>query len=181
MHPSIVLDLNYTDHLVDVIGDRFDAVVRSTRPRDSQLVARRLGAFAFRVCASPAYLARHGIPRTPSELVRHGCLLFRFETTGKLQPWAFRRSVLRSLPESVTCNSMPAVLDAAIRGLGLAFMPDFLAREAVAAKRLQYVLTDHVGPPGTFWMLWPQGARQTAKLRAFIDFFAPRLFPGAPG
>ncbi|MEY2931557.1 MAG: hypothetical protein RL033_2306 [Pseudomonadota bacterium] len=175
-YPNIRLDLSYTDHLVDIIAGGFDAVIRSVRPRDSQLVARRLGAFSYRVCAAPSYLRAHGIPRTPAELVQHACLPLRFETTGKLQPWVFKRSTLDAPPAPLICNNLEALLAAAAEGLGLAYVPDFCARRALTSGALQCVLEDQMGPNGAFWLLWPSSSHVPAKLRAFIDYFGPRLF-----
>lgn len=175
-YPHIQLDVNYTDHIVDVIAGGFDAVIRSVRPLDSQLVARRLGAFAYRVCASPSYLRAHGTPRAPADLAQHRCLALRFEATGKLQPWTFKRSTLDAPPAALICNNLEALLAAATEGLGLAYVPDFCARKAVASGALQHVLEEQMGPSGAFWLLWPSSAHAPAKLRAFIDYFAPRLF-----
>lgn len=175
-YPAIVLDLDYSDRLVDVIAGGFDAVIRSLRPKDSQLRVRRLGAFAFRVCGAPSYLAQHGTPRAPADLDDHRCLMFRFEHSGKLQPWTFKRSARVDLPAALICNNMEAMLRAALQGLGLLYVPDFIARESVARGALKHVLEDQMGSPGAFWLLWPPGAQVTAKLRAFIDFFGPRLF-----
>jgi DNA-binding transcriptional LysR family regulator len=177
---NLLLDLNYTDHVVDVIAGGFDAVIRSVRPRDSQLVARRLGPFSFRVCAAPAYLRAHGAPRTPAELVGHRCLPLRLEATGKLQPWVFERATLDPPPAALVCNNLEALLSAATEGLGLAYVPDFCTRRAVASGTLQCVLEDQMGGNGTFWLLWPSSPHVPAKLRAFIDYFGPRLF-AAPG
>jgi len=178
-YPDILLDLDYTDHVVDVIAGGFDAVIRSVRPRDSQLVARRLGAFSFRVCAAPSYLAAHGTPHAPTDLAYHRCLRLRFDTTGKLQPWVFKRSTLDAPPAVLVCNNLEALLSAVTEGLGLAYVPDFMARQAVASRALQYVLEDQMGPNGSFWLLWPSSTHVPAKLRAFIDFFGPRLFAAA--
>jgi DNA-binding transcriptional LysR family regulator len=174
-YPEIVLELDYNDRIVDVIADGFDAVIRSVRPKDSRLVARKLGPFAFRVFAAPSYLAKHGTPRSSTDLVNHRCLMFRFETTGKLQPWTFKRSAFDTLPAAIICNNMEAVMRATVQGLGLSFMPDFIGRDGVAAGSLEVVLADQMAGARAFWLLWPPGSQLTAKLRAFIDFFGPRL------
>ncbi len=178
-YPGIALDLDFNDRLVDVIAGGFDLVIRSGTPADSQLMVRRLGAFRFVVCASPSYLTRHRAPRTPADLAGHTRLLYRFHTSGKTQPWEFRDRVVAEGREAAAfiANNMEAVLAAAIHGLGIAYMPDFLAAAALAADRLRPVLADHMGKPGTFWLLWPPGAQLTAKVRVFIDFMSRRLFP----
>lgn len=183
LYPGIALELDFNDQFVDVIAGGFDAVIRSGALPDSQLMARRLGAFRFVVVASPAYLAEHGAPRRPADLARHRRLLFRFHTTGKIQPWVFRGETLEGdRAAALTSNNMEAILAAALEGSGLAYMPDFLAAGPIAASGLRPVLRAHMGPPGAFWLLWPAGAQLTAKLRVFIDFMSPRLFgPSPPG
>lgn len=77
-YPQIELDLDFTDRMVDVIEEGFDAVVRTGEPADSRLSARRLGSFHMRLVASPDYLARCGVPQTPADLEQHSCLHYRF-------------------------------------------------------------------------------------------------------
>ncbi|MTK63774.1 MAG: LysR family transcriptional regulator, partial [Methanobacterium sp.] len=131
------------------------------------------------LCASPSYLARHGTPRTPGELEDHDCLRFRFPGTGKLQTWQlagadnvdpFRR------PSPLTCNNMEALREAAMAGLGIAYMPDFLARDAVKDGRLITLLEGHPADPGQFSVLWPSNRLATPRLRVFIDYIAEMLF-----
>src|SRR6218665_3604929 len=77
-YPQIELDLDFTDRMVDVIEEGFDAVVRTGEPADSRLSARRLGSFQMRLVASPDYLACRSTPRTPADLLQHTCLHYRF-------------------------------------------------------------------------------------------------------
>ncbi len=184
LYPDIELDIDFNDRLVDVIEDGLDAVIRSGPLTDSRLMSRRLGPFRFVLCAAPSYLERHGIPQSPSDLERHDCLRFRVPASGKLQTWQmtkadgadpFRR------PSPLTCNNMEALRAAAISGLGIAYMPDFLARGAVESGLLQMVLTAHLTDPGQFTILWPSNRLISPRLRAFIDHIAATLFDDTPG
>ncbi|NYH15502.1 DNA-binding transcriptional LysR family regulator [Paraburkholderia bryophila] len=111
-YPEIDLELDFNDRIVDVIEGGFDAAIRSGNLADSQLMAKRLGPFRFVLCASPGYLQRRGVPLTPADLADHACLRFRFPTSGKLQPWAFRgqsEEAAARFPTALTCNNMEAL------------------------------------------------------------------------
>lgn len=84
-YPEVELDLDFNDHLVDVVEAGLDVVIRSGDLADSRLVARRLGPFRFVLAASPAYLAERGIPLTPADLAGHTSLRYRFLNSGKLE------------------------------------------------------------------------------------------------
>lgn len=183
LYPEIELDLDFDDRMVDVIEEGFDAVIRSGNLRDSQLGSRRLGAFRFFLCASPEYLRAHGIPRSIEELERHRQIHFRIPSTGKLQEWQLKRAraerPLRARTV-LTCNNCEGLLMGALEGLGIAYMPDFLAREALDDGRLVSVLDTLLVNPHRFWLLWPSSRRLSPKLRAFVDFASSRLFAPRP-
>ncbi|VVE05287.1 LysR family transcriptional regulator [Pandoraea commovens] len=176
-YPDIELDLNFDDRIVDLIESGLDVVIRSGDLPDSTLMSRKAGPFRFVLCASPRYLAKRGTPQSPADLVAHACIRFRFPTSGKLQPWAFVAEVTNEpkLPTSLTCNNMEALLSATTHGLGIAYMPDFLARDALAAGRLQSFLGEYLENPGQFWMLWPSSRHLSPKLRVFVDFMCDRM------
>lgn len=177
-YPDIELDLDFNDRIVDLIESGLDAVIRSGNLPDSQLMSRKLGPFRFVLCASPAYLEKHGVPERLDDLSHHACIRFRFPTTGKLHPWAFTPTPVRepTLSTHLTCNNMEALLAATIRGLGIGYMPDFLAHEAVRDGQLRTLLDAHLQNPGQFWILWPSSRHLSPKLRVFVDFVCERLF-----
>ncbi len=115
-YPEIELELDFNDHLVDVIEEGFDVVIRSGGLADSSLMARKLGPFRFVLCASPAYLREHGRPATLADLERHPCLRYRFATTGKIMDWTLSANpaitALR-LPTALTLNNIEAMLSTA--------------------------------------------------------------------
>jgi DNA-binding transcriptional LysR family regulator len=176
LYPDIQLDLDFNDRLVDVIEENLDAVIRSGELADSSLMSRRLGSFRFILCASPDYLARRGAPSGPGDLTRHDAIRYRFPTTGKLQDWALGDATITAPPAMITCSNMEAVRAATLGGLGIGFMPDFLARDALAEGALIPVLADLTIPPGQFSILWPSSRHLSPKLRAFVDFVGDRLF-----
>lgn len=89
-YPEIELDIDFSDRIVDVVDEGFDAVLRTGRPTDSRLSSRLLGHFRQHLVASPDYLERHGAPRTPADLAQHRCLHYRFPSSGKLEIWPLR-------------------------------------------------------------------------------------------
>jgi len=177
-YPDIRLDLDFSDRLVDVIEEGFDAVLRVGEPSDSRMNARRLGVFPRRIVASPAYLQRRGTPRTPADLMQHTLLHYRFPSTGKLELWPIHwpdHETPQELPVHMVANTIEARVALALRDIGLAFVPVHSVRDALADGRLLTVLDEHVHSCGIFHLLWPSGRHVLPKLRVFIDFVSARL------
>ncbi|KAG8149009.1 LysR family transcriptional regulator [Burkholderia catarinensis] len=177
-YPEIELDIDFSDRLVDVVDEGFDAVLRTGQPSDSRLSSRLLGHFRQHLVASPDYLDRHGTPRTPADLARHRCLHYRFPSSGKLETWPLR--VPRSgmppeVPVSMVSNSAETRLCFTMRGLGIACLPEFFVRGALDGGTLRAVLDEHVESRTQLHALWPSGRHPTPKLRAFVDYMAAHL------
>jgi DNA-binding transcriptional LysR family regulator len=180
-YPDIELDLDFTDRLVDVIEEGFDAVVRTGEPTDSRLSARRLGEFQMMLVAAPDYLARRGTPQQPVDLEQHSCMHYRYPNTGKLEVWPVRLAPGApelQLPTSMICNNIETRVCFAVQGLGITCLPDFAIRDALADGRLHTVLDKYVQRTGAFHVLWPSGRQASPKIRVFIDFLNERVFPG---
>ncbi|MBB3121042.1 LysR family transcriptional regulator [Pseudoduganella violacea] len=178
-YPEIELELDFNDRRVDVVADGFDVVVRSGELHDSGLTARRLSGYRHLIVAAPAYFARHGQPRAPADLLEHACLHYRFHGNGKLREWQVDAPApLPALPQTLVCNNIEALIGAALRGLGLAYLPDFLVNDYLRDGQLQAVLGEHVDDGGQFWLLWPSSRQMAPKLRVFVDFLCERLQAG---
>ncbi|MGE8492701.1 LysR family transcriptional regulator [Comamonas sp.] len=186
-YPAITLDLDFSDRLVDVIEEGFDVVMRTGEAADSRLVSRVLGSFALQLVAAPSYLAARGTPQQPANLATHACLQHRFPSSGKLEPWPLRADAGAapwSLPTSMVCTTTSALMEAAIAGLGITCLPDFMVRDAIARGQLVTVLDAQVVHEGSFRLLWPSSKQLAPKLRVFIDCMAaslPLRAPGTPG
>jgi len=179
-YPDIELDLDFSDRLVDVIDEGFDAVIRTGEPSDSRLSARRLGMFRLLLVASPAYLAQRGTPRVPTDLLEHACLHYRFPSSGKLETWVLRREdgeAELQLPVAMICNNIETRVCFALRGLGIAYLPDFAIREELAAGTLQPVLQEYVLHTNVFHVLWPGSRHPSPKVRALVDYLCAHVFP----
>jgi DNA-binding transcriptional LysR family regulator len=179
-YPAIELDVDFSDRMVDVIEEGFDAVIRTGKPEDSRLMARHLGYYQLVLVGTPGYFDQHGTPQQPQDLSRHACLRHKFCATGKLENWPLRQvpgiaePTLRAPLVSTTIESLNHVV---LEGLGIACLPDYMVNQAVEQGRLQRVLDDYLEHRGSFWMLWPSSRHASAKLRVFIDHMCAGLFP----
>lgn len=166
VHPEIVLQ----DEVVDVASGAWDVVIRIGEVRDPELTARRFGRDVPVVVASPAYLARHGVPRHPFDLARHQCL--RYLNIPGDQEWRFRvDGAWRSVPVVTTVAASDGTLlgELAIAGAGVVIAPWFIVGEAVRAGRLTRLLADHPTGELPFHAVHLHGRRTPAKVRAFVD------------
>ena len=176
-YPDVELDLDFNDRMVDVVEGGFDAVIRSGPLSDSSLMSRRLGPFAFVLCATPAYLAQAGTPRAPRDLEAHECVRYCFPTTGKLQDWALAADdgTPLKLRTALTCNNMEALRGTVLAGPASATCPTS-SRDALEQGTLVTVLDDYRIAPGQFSIVWPSSRQLSPKLRVFVDFLCERLF-----
>jgi DNA-binding transcriptional LysR family regulator len=176
--PDIELDLDFNDRLIDVIAEGVDAVIRSGDLGNSQLKVRELGPFRFVLAGAPGYFTQRGVPQVPQELEQHACLRYKFPTTGQLQDWDLEVATAGTplvLPATLVFNSVEALIFAAARGLGIAYLPDFAVREALATGALRTVLDAHLKSGGNFSILWPGNRYLLPKVRVFIDFLTEKL------
>jgi len=179
-YPDIRLDLDFSDRLVDVIEEGFDAVVRTGGPADSRLHGRNLGSTRLLCVGAPAYFAQRGTPQHPDELSGHACLLHRFPGTGLIERWplpAREGGAETRLTAAMTANHLETILHMAIDGHGIACLPDFATRDALDRGSLVSVLDPWSTERSTFWALWPSHRHQQPRVRAFVDFMAEHLLP----
>lgn len=171
-YPEVEIDLSLCDRYVDPLEEGFDAVIRIGEIADSSLIARPLAPYRLIACASPAYLARRGMPRTPAELAQHDCLVYAYWSRTIRCRWVFSRD---GHDEEVAvagrfrCDNWKTLLHAALEGFGITLGPESVLAAEIAAGRLVRLLPDYAGPARPMHVLHPAGRRPTAKLRAFID------------
>jgi DNA-binding transcriptional LysR family regulator len=177
-YPDIEIDVDFSDRMVDIIEEGFDAVIRTGEQLDSRLISRRLGSCGQVLVASTGYLKLHGVPTHPSELVQHACLLHKFPVSGKLERWPFQLAESEAepeLPQTFVSNTIEVLGFLALQDKGLALLPTFLVRDALASGALQIVLGDFIDQTVTFWILWPASRYASPKLRVFIDYVSENL------
>jgi len=182
-YPEIELDLDFTDRMVDVIEEGFDAVIRTAELHDSRLTARKLGEYRSLLVASPAYLRQAGTPMVPTDLLQHRCFHYRFAHSGKLEPWCLEQKPDEpelQLPVSMICNNIETRVCFALQGLGIANLPDFSIRELLVTGQLQSVLDDYVTRQGSFYILWPASKHPSPKVRVLVDFLCAHKFTSVP-
>src|SRR5690606_30868664 len=171
--PDISLDVSFSDRVVNLVDEGFDAAVRVGRPTDITLIARRLCQIRVVLVGAESYLDRAGVPAAPADLARHECVIdtnfrdpwhWHFRTGGRVEQVPVRGRLRYSNAE--------ACLGAAEAGLGLAFVPDFVAASSLRAGRVRALLADHADDPLGVFALYPPGRHLAAKVRVLIDHLA---------
>lgn len=174
-YPSLSVSAEMSDRVVDLANEGFDVDIQIGEVADSRVVARRLGHVRFVTCASPGYLAAHGVPRTPEDLARHNCLAYARMHTGRLREWWFQengRVYGKTVSGTLNANNSEALLVAAISGLGIANVSHFIAREAIAAGQVKPILTRYTAPGPPVHAVYLKSQNVAPKVRAFVDFLA---------
>jgi len=177
-HPGIEISMSESDRWVDVVREGVDCVLRYGALPDSDLVARTVTMLDRITVAAPAYLARHGMPEAPADLVRHQAVSLRSITTGALTPFEFVRPhgverIEVASPFSVTGTE--SYRDAVLLGLGLAQMPVFHIERDLAEGRLVRVLAEHPLPSAPISILYPRSRQLSPRVRLFIDWAVQRF------
>ncbi|HGM6832217.1 TPA: LysR family transcriptional regulator [Serratia marcescens] len=178
-YPEIELDIDYSDRLVDVIEEGFDAVIRSGTPSDSRLVARRLGTCRKVFVGAPGYFSKAGMPSKPEDLTSHARLHYRFPSTGKLDVWPLgdKTEMIPERPASMVTNTLDPQVYFAEQGLGIAYLPEIAVRRQLKQGSLVTVLDEYDRENMVFHVLWPSGRHLSVKIRLFVDFVTSHLFP----
>ncbi|MFB9245823.1 LysR family transcriptional regulator [Massilia antarctica] len=176
-HPEVSLDLELNDRLVDVVDDGYDAAIRIGELDDSGMIARRLRPYRMLICASPAYLARHGEPRMPADLADHECLDFMHWK--KLVRWRLGDDdgAAQARVSRFRSNNGQALKQAALAGFGIVMQAEVMLAQEVAAGRLVSLLEAHIPAPRTMHVLYPPDRQATPKLTTFIDFLLEHFGP----
>ncbi|WP_273728157.1 LysR family transcriptional regulator [Brucella gallinifaecis] len=178
-YPEITLDLDFTDRLVDVIEEGFDAVVRTGDVSDTRLMSRKLGSFRHRIVASPAYLNKEGTPLVPEDLSGHRCMHHRYANSGKLEPWPLARDgkdLRITLATTTVASTLEPLIHLAENGFGIACLPNFAVAQQINDGKLVSILDHFMAEMGVFRVLWPTSRYLAPKVRVFVDFMADNLF-----
>lgn len=170
-YPKVRITLRLDDGETDVVGECIDVVVRIAYPTDASFVARPIAPVPRYLCASPDYLSHRGTPSSPRELLQHDCL--HYNVISEREEWTFRGdSGEESLViKGIFCSNNGDVLaTAAIQGLGITLLPDFIVEDAIADGRLVRLLQDWERPPLTLAVLYPTRQHVPIKTRLFIEY-----------
>jgi DNA-binding transcriptional LysR family regulator len=175
-YPEIDINLLFTDRVVHLMDEQVDIAVRIGELPDSTLMATRVGMVRRVVCASPAYLASHGAPVTPGDLVNHDCI--SFEVLESKRAWVFgegKSELSVPLHSRLAANTAEAAIAAAMLGVGLVRVLSYQVADAIRDQALSVVLEPFESTPLPISLVHKGQAPLPLKLRAFLDFAAPRL------
>ncbi|MYN06149.1 LysR family transcriptional regulator [Pseudoduganella aquatica] len=183
-HPRLELDLHLSDAVSNMVDDSIDVAIRiGAAQQQPNLIARRLSGHQRVICASPAYLERHGTPEAPEDLLRHNCLLFSYGVARR--GWRLQSQQagagFTELPVrgTLTINNSEMLRRAALDGVGIAMLPDWLVRGDLAAGTLQPLLGGYQANPGEMeiglYAMYAANRRGSQAIKAFVDLLAEHL------
>jgi DNA-binding transcriptional LysR family regulator len=184
-YPDIQLDLGVSDRTVDLIGDNVDCVVRGGEIADQSLVARRIGDLELKVYAAPSYLTRYGVPTHPGELEGPGHHIVGFlgARLGRATPFAMQRGGETLDIHGryiVAIDDGNSYLEAGLAGLGVLWLPDYMARPHLERAELQQLFEDWTLKPMPLYVAYAPNRHQSRRVRAFIDWIAALMAQHAP-
>lgn len=171
-YPELEVKINLTNQNVDLIDDGYDLAIRLGQLKDSSIMAKRLGSRTQYVCASPDYVSTFGIPHSLSELEQHNCLL------GTLDYWRFQENGKTRnvrVKGNLTCNSGYALVDAAIKGIGIIQLPEYYVLPFLEDGQLVPLLERNRQPKEGIWALYPHNRHLSPKVRMLLDYLSEAL------
>lgn len=174
-HADVRFDMELSDRLVDVVGEGFDMAIRIGTLADSTLIAQKLAEVRMVVCCSPQYLRRRGKPASPADLERHACLLYGH---GGPANWEFVVDGAHKAVEvhgPLRANNGELIRDAAIAGLGIARLPDFIVAGGINSGQLVAVLEPFLPRATALYAVYPQHRQSSTSIQAFIAFLREQL------
>ena len=175
-HPGVAIDIDFSDRQVDLVAQGVDLAIRIAELRDSSLKARRICPVRLMLCASPAYLERHGAPRSPDDLAGHRILHYDIGGGAVLRLADGRGGEQQVHVEpQLVANNGDFLCDMAISGHGIILTPTFIAWQALATGELQALMSDYWPPPLNAYAVYPQTRYLSRRARSFIDFLAKRF------
>ena len=175
-YPEVDVRLTQSDTLRRLVEEHIDVALRIGKLPDSSMVATRVGSIRRVACASPAYLETHGTPKGPQDLTAHQCVTF--ERLALPAAWTFaegQAEIAVPVRSRLSLNTAEAAIDAAISGVGIVRVLSYQAADAVRSGALKLVLEEFEPEPWPVSLVHAGRGLLPLKLRAFLDFAAPRL------
>ncbi len=178
IYPDITVRLGLSDHQIDLVGEHVDLAFRIGELDDSQLVARRIGGIRWVVVGSPAYLAAHGVPERPEDVLDMPCVGVDYMRLA--ERWRFRGDDgkvdrTQAVRPRLSVTTAHGAVDAAAAGVGLTQTVLYEAAPKIAAGHLRIVLGEFEARPLPLSIVYSERGRLPLKTRSFLDFAAPRL------
>lgn len=173
-NPNVNVEITIDSQLVDIVGRGFDAGIRFGDLVEKDMIAVKIGPpITAHMVASPDYVKEHGIPSEPRDLLQHSCIGFRHVSTGQIERWQFARDGQEfelAVAGRVIVNDSAALVQAALDGLGIAYMINGYIEGFIEDGRLVRILSDWSPPLAGLTLYYPDRRRVPLKLRAMIDF-----------
>ncbi|KRG65425.1 LysR family transcriptional regulator [Stenotrophomonas terrae] len=177
-YPEVIVNISLDAAHLDIVEEGFDLALWTGELEDSSLQARLLGSYALITCAAPTYFAEHGIPASPDELADHHCLHYRHPDNERLEPWRYKDKLIhKPACANKALNDAEALVSAALAGLGIVQVPDYMVRNELADGRLLEILKEHATATRDVFLVWPPQSAQIPRVRVFIDFLVAQLGP----
>ncbi|MBJ3776796.1 LysR family transcriptional regulator [Acuticoccus mangrovi] len=178
LYRDLQVEVDYSDTFVDIVRDGYDVVIRTGELADSGLIARRIATNRRILVAAPKYIAKHGVPATPQDLVNHNCVRFTYYSAAGRQ-WQFTRGeeeVTVTISGNFVSNNSDTVAHAVQHGVGIGLLAGYLAVEGIRNGDLVQLLPEWTNlPEAGVYFLYANGRHLPPKVRAFISFVEGRL------
>jgi len=181
-YPHVELDLHFSEQFLDLVDSRIDVAIRIGTLRDSQLVAKKLGDHRRILCASPAYIQAHGEPEGPNDLSAHNCLQFTgFTSFPEWQLSSGRRKETVHAHGSLISNDSPALVEAALAGIGILGVGEWLIADELKCGSLVRVLPEWVfDQESGIYLVRPSRRHTPANVAALCDWITSQFHPTPP-
>lgn len=187
LYPKLSVDLRLSDRLVSLVEEGIDVAIRIGNLSDSRLIARELARHRVCAFASPAYLAKRGVPQRPEELLEHDCVNVRFQSSGQILRWPFQVGdrVIEIQPnDHIVVDVSDAVVATLVAGGGIGMAPTYVAAPHVKRGELVPVLAEYSVDRAPITALWPHSRGDSPNVEVFVRFLRehfPRPTPWNEG
>ena len=171
-YPALKLQLILSNQTLDLVTENLDLAIRIGHLQDSTMIAKKLSQRQLHVCAAPSYIDKHALPFSLSELKNHNCLV------GSSDLWSFNEQGKERnirITGNIICNSGYALLDAALKGIGLIQLPDYYVQKALNNGQLIECLSAYREPLQGIWALYPNNRHLAVKVSLLIEFLEKKL------
>jgi DNA-binding transcriptional LysR family regulator len=183
LYPQVKIEVFLSNQYVDMVTKGIDLAVRSGSLSDSSLVMHKLGEVPYWLCASPKYLASHGIPTIPTDLHQHHCITIMSESLSEIIPWTMKqgKELMEVKPEyRLRANDFLLIKQLLLSDFGIAYVPSITVLEEISNGSLVRVLSDWALMERELYLVYPSDRHLSPKVRALIEFIYQKVTPQAP-
>ena len=178
-YPDVRVDITVDNSLTDIVTGQYDAGVRMGERVAGDMIAVRIGPeLRMAAVATPSYFARRGTPKTPQDLATHSCINLRWQTLGGVYAWEFEKGARElnvRVEGQLTVNDIAVIKQAALHGVGIAFLPEDLAQPHLISGELARVLSDWTPPFPGYYLYYPSRRHQSPALALFVEALRYRV------